>query len=107
MNQYQNKNLRKIWINSIVNHPWLIILMVIAIVAAVSYGGKNLYFRADYKVFFDKDFPQMLAHEEMQRLFNNNDNAALILVPKEGTAYARVTQRAYRRSLADTVFNPS
>ncbi len=87
MNQYQNKNLRKIWINSIVNHPWLIILMVIAIVAAVSYGGKNLYFRADYKVFFDKDFPQMLAHEEMQRLFNNNDNAALILVPKEGTVY--------------------
>lgn len=81
------KGLRQAWLNSIIRHPWIIILMVVAIVAAVSYGGKNLYFRADYKVFFDKDFPQLVAHEEMQRLFNNNDNAALIIVPKEGTVF--------------------
>jgi predicted RND superfamily exporter protein len=81
------KGLRQAWLNSIIRHPWIIIFMVAAIVAAVSYGGKNLYFRADYKVFFDKDFPQLVAHEEMQRLFNNNDNAALIVVPKEGTVF--------------------
>lgn len=81
------KGIRQAWLNSITRHPWLIIFMVVAIIAAVSYGSKNLYFRADYKVFFDKDFPQMLAHEEMQRLFNNNDNAALIIVPKEGSVF--------------------
>lgn len=83
------KGIRLAWLNSITRHPWLIIFMVVAIIAAVSYGSKNLYFRADYKVFFDKDFPQMLAHEEMQRLFNNNDNAALIIVPKEGTVFTK------------------
>ena len=88
MNQpIAKKGLRQAWLNSIISHPWIIICMVVAIVAAVSYGGKNLYFRADYKVFFDKDFPQLVAHEEMQRLFNNNDNAALIIVPKEGTVF--------------------
>jgi predicted RND superfamily exporter protein len=87
MNLGSGKGLKQAWLSSIVRHPWMIILMVIAIVAAVSYGSKNLYFRADYKVFFDEDFPQMLAHEEMQRLFNNNDNAALIIVPKEGIVF--------------------
>ncbi|MFT4908422.1 MAG: putative RND superfamily exporter protein [Oleispira sp.] len=79
--------MRQAWLNGIIRHPWITILMVIAIAVAASYGGKNLYFRGDYKVFFDKDFPQMLAHEEMQRVFNKNDNVSIIVVPREGTVF--------------------
>jgi predicted RND superfamily exporter protein len=79
--------MKQTWLNSIIRHPWITILVVVAITVAASYGGKNLYFRGDYKVFFDKDFPQLLAHEEMQRLFNKNDNVSIIVVPKEGTVF--------------------
>jgi len=50
-------------------------------------GGKNLYFRGDYKVFFDDDFPQMQAFEEMQRVFNKTDNVSIIVVPKDGKVF--------------------
>jgi predicted RND superfamily exporter protein len=79
--------MRQAWLNGIIRHPWIIILIVVAIAAAASYGGKNLYFRGDYKVFFDQDFPQLVAHEEMQRIFNKNDNVSIIVVPKEGTVF--------------------
>jgi predicted RND superfamily exporter protein len=79
--------MRQSWLNSITRHPWIIILLVVAIAVAASYGGKNLYFRGDYKVFFDKEFPQLVAHEEMQRQFNKNDNVSIIIAPKEGTVF--------------------
>ena len=51
--------MRQAWLNGIIRYPWITILVVVAIAVAASYGGKNLYFRGDYKVFFDKDFPQL------------------------------------------------
>jgi predicted RND superfamily exporter protein len=79
--------MRQAWLNGIIRYPWITILVVVAIAVAASYGGKNLYFRGDYKVFFDQDFPQLVAHEEMQRIFNKNDNVSIIVVPKEGTVF--------------------
>jgi predicted RND superfamily exporter protein len=79
--------MRQTWLNGIIRYPWITILVVVAIAVAASYGGKNLYFRGDYKVFFDQDFPQLVAHEEMQRIFNKNDNVSIIVVPKEGTVF--------------------
>ena len=79
--------MKKAWLNGISRYPWITILVVIAIAVAASYGGKNLYFRGDYKVFFDKEFPQLVAHEEMQKVFNKNDNVSIIVVPKEGTVF--------------------
>jgi predicted RND superfamily exporter protein len=79
--------MRQAWLNGIIRYPWITILVVVAIAVAASYGGKNLYFRGDYKVFFDQDFPQLVAHEEMQRIFNKNDNVSIIVVPKDGTVF--------------------
>ena len=79
--------MKKAWLSSISRHPWITLLLVVVVAFAASYGGKNLYFRGDYKVFFDKDFPQLLAHEEMQRIFNKNDNVSIIVVPKEGSVF--------------------
>ncbi|MGK0247602.1 MAG: putative RND superfamily exporter protein [Oleispira sp.] len=79
--------MKQTWLNGIIRYPWITILVVVAIAVAASYGGKNLYFRGDYKVFFDQDFPQLVAHEEMQRIFNKNDNVSIIVVPKEGTVF--------------------
>ncbi|WP_419811464.1 efflux RND transporter permease subunit [Bacterioplanoides sp.] len=80
--------MKQLWLNAIIRHPWLTILMVLLLGVAATLGAKNLHFRGDYKVFFEKDFPQLVAFEEMQRLFNKNDNVSIIVVPKEGTVFA-------------------
>ena len=79
--------MKQIWLNGIIRHPWITLLLVVAIAAAASYGGKNLYFRGDYKVFFDKEFPQLVEFEKMQKIFTKNDNVSIIVVPKEGTVF--------------------
>lgn len=79
--------MRQVWLNSILRHPWITIMLVLVLGIGAAAGGKNLYFRGDYKVFFEKEFPQLVAFEEMQRLFNKNDNVSIIVVPKEGTVF--------------------
>jgi len=79
--------MRQVWLNSVIRHPWVTILLVLVTALSLGYGGSNLYFRGDYKVFFEKEFPQLVAFEEMQRLFNKNDNVSIIVVPKEGTVF--------------------
>lgn len=64
--------------------PWLVIgIFVIACLAAAA-GGKNLYFRGDYKIFFEDGYAPLNDFEEMQRVFNKNDNISILLVPKSG-----------------------
>lgn len=79
--------MKHIWLNSVIRHPWITILLVLVLGIGAAIGGKNLYFRGDYKVFFEKEFPQLVAFEEMQRLFNKNDNVSIIVVPKDGSVF--------------------
>ena len=55
----QNKegNMKHLWLNTVLNRPWLILLIGMLLITAATMGGKNLYFRGDYKVFFDDDNP--------------------------------------------------
>ena len=79
--------MRQAWLNAIIRHPWITIMLMLVLGISAAIGGKNLYFRGDYKVFFEKEFPQLVAFEEMQRLFNKNDNVSIIVVPKQGTVF--------------------
>ncbi|MDO6566357.1 MMPL family transporter [Alteromonas sp. 1_MG-2023] len=66
--------------------PKLTICVVIVAMLVALVGAKNLYFRGDYKVFFEPDNPQKLALEEMQNIFNKSENMAFMLVPEDGNA---------------------
>lgn len=79
--------MKQTWLNVVTKHPWMVVLLSLAVIVTSGYGAKNLYFRGDYKVFFDTEFPQLIAHEEMQKLFNKNDNVSIIVVPKDGQVF--------------------
>ena len=79
------------WLNTVLNRPWLILLIGMLLITAATMGGKNLYFRGDYKVFFDDDNPQLTAFEHMQSTFNKNENAAIIIAPKSGNVFSKET----------------
>ncbi len=57
-------------------------------------GGRFLEFTNDYRVFFGKDNPQLLAFEELENTYTKNDNILLILTPKSGEVFSRETLAA-------------
>ncbi|WP_430462798.1 efflux RND transporter permease subunit [Thalassolituus sp. LLYu03] len=79
--------MKAIWLNLVLRHPWKMLALLLVIAFAAAAGGQNLYFRGDYKVFFDKHFQPLEDFEEMQRIFNKNDNVSVLVVPKSRTVF--------------------
>ena len=70
-----------------VRYPASTIILLVIVTALSLIGAKNLYFRGDYKVFFEPTNPQRLAFEEMQNVFNKSENVAFMVIPKDGNVY--------------------
>ena len=54
------------WMKWCLHSPKFAILLFIALCAVTATGASQLYFRGDYKVFFEPDNPQRKAFEDMQ-----------------------------------------
>lgn len=65
-------------------HPWLVILLLLTLVSAATAGAGKLYFRGDYKIFFEEGYGPLNDFLEMQHVFNKRDNIAVLIVPEGG-----------------------
>ena len=79
------------WLDFSVNRPKTVLMIGFIFIIATALGAKNLYFRGDYKVFFEDSNPQRMAFEEMQRTFSKNDGASIIIAPKSGNVFTLQT----------------
>jgi predicted RND superfamily exporter protein len=79
------------WLNVSVARPKTVISIAFILIFAMALGGKNLYFRGDYKVFFEPENPQRLAFEQMQDTFSKNENASIIIAPRSGNVFTAET----------------
>lgn len=74
-----------------ITSPIISIVLVFIVTVVAMIGAQNLYFRGDYKVFFEPDDPQRLAFEEMQNIFNKSENVAFMVVPDDATVLKSTT----------------
>lgn len=51
------------------------------------YGYSLLNYSSDYRVFFEKDNPQLVANETIQATFSRSDNILLVLEPKNDDSF--------------------
>jgi len=51
-------------------------LLLVAILAA---GAGNLYFESDYRIFFDKNNPQLIQQDEIENAYTKSDNITLVV----------------------------
>jgi predicted RND superfamily exporter protein len=79
------------WLDFSVNRPKTVLVIGFMLIIATALGAKNLYFRGDYKVFFEDSNPQRMAFEEMQKTFSKNDGASIIIAPKSGNVFTLKT----------------
>ena len=70
-------------------YPFGVILLTLLITLAAGAGVKNIVFKADYRVFFGEDNPQLVAYDKMQNVYNKSDNVSFIVVPKDGNVFSK------------------
>ncbi|MFH0271362.1 efflux RND transporter permease subunit [Vibrio jasicida] len=65
---------------------WVLLATVLLVIFA-TIGGKNLYFRGDYNIFFDGTNKQLLAFDEIQTTFAKTDNLAIVVAPANNDVF--------------------
>jgi len=78
----------------VVHWRWVIIFATLASVLLLASGGRFLEFTNNYRVFFGKDNPQLLAFENLQDTYTKNDNVLFMLMPKDGNVFTPRTLQA-------------
>jgi predicted RND superfamily exporter protein len=78
----------------ILRHKWAVIVLTLLWIAGMGMGAPNLTFTNDYRVFFGKDNPQLLAFENLQDTYAKNDNVMFLLAPRDGQVFTRETLAA-------------
>jgi len=74
-------------IDFLMRYRYLLAVFSILLTVLIAYGGKNLYLESDYKIYFEDDEPQLVAHEEIQDVYTKTDNLAIMLRPASGEVF--------------------
>jgi uncharacterized protein len=75
----------------VVRKRWWIILASLPLILAAASGGRFITFSDDYRVFFSKDNPDLLAFEALQNTYSKQDNILFVVAPKDGNVFTRET----------------
>ncbi|SVC46828.1 uncharacterized protein METZ01_LOCUS299682, partial [marine metagenome] len=75
----------------VIRFRWWIVLSTVVLVLAAASGSRFLGFATDYRVFFSKDNPQLVAFETLQNTYTKNDNVMFAIEPKDGNVFTRET----------------
>ncbi len=78
----------------LIKFRWLAILLTIVAVGALGSGGRFLSLTNDYEVFFGESNPQLAAFKNLQDIYTKNDNALIMLEPKDGVVFSTETLQA-------------
>ncbi|MFD2179978.1 efflux RND transporter permease subunit [Veronia pacifica] len=79
-----------------VNRAWWFLCLTMLVVILASIGNKDLYFRGDYKIFFDEGNPQLLAFEKLENSFAKTDTMAIVVAPKDNNIFTESTLQLIR-----------
>ncbi len=73
---------------------WMVIILALLLVGTAASGIRFLRFTTDYRVFFSKENPQLLAFERLQNTYTKNDNLLFVLAPEDGVVFSPSTLSA-------------
>nr|VFK40835.1 MAG: hypothetical protein BECKTC1821E_GA0114239_10085 [Candidatus Kentron sp. TC] len=73
---------------------YVVLLSTFALTALAAWGLSWLKFEADYRVFFEKDNPELLAFDRIQDTYAKDDNVLFVLAPKDGKVFTHKTLQA-------------
>ncbi|HJP37031.1 MAG TPA: RND transporter, partial [Gammaproteobacteria bacterium] len=78
----------------VIRNRLLIVVVCLAVVAALGYGGAKLRFDTSYRVFFSDDNPELLAFENIENTYVKDDSVVMVVAPRDGNVFTRDTLTA-------------
>ncbi len=75
----------------LINYRYPLIILSIIIVSITSIGMQQLRFNGDYKIFFSKDNPQLVAFEEIERSYTKTESVIYVIHAKDGDIFSQRT----------------
>ena len=75
------------FIKFLLKYRYLLALFSLVATLVLAYGAKNLYLETDYKIYFQDDEPQLVAHESMEEAYTKTDNLAFMLRAEDGEVF--------------------
>ena len=75
---------------------YAVVAATITLVVILAAGAGRLHFTNDYRVFFSKENPQLVAFESLQNTYTKNDNVMFVITPKDGKVFTPETLTAVR-----------
>jgi len=75
----------------IVGRPWLVLAATLILAGAAAAGASKLGFIDEYRVFFSKDNPQLLAFDQLEATYTKNDNILIVVETPDGDAFSAKT----------------
>ncbi|MDF1763012.1 MAG: MMPL family transporter [Oleibacter sp.] len=80
----------------VTERPWIVILLLLVLTFSAAFGASKLYFRGDYKIFFEEGYGPLNDFLEMQKVFNKSDNIGVLIIPESGEVISEETLNLIR-----------
>lgn len=74
------------WAEFIIKYKWGVLLSSILLAVGLASQG-SMEFDGDYHVYFSDDNPELLAFDGLQQKYTKDDNAFIVLTPKDGNVF--------------------
>ncbi len=71
----------------IVRWRWLVLAGSLLLTVLMASGGRLIEFSTDYRYFFSKENPQLLAFEELQNTYTKVDNILFVIAPESENVF--------------------
>lgn len=82
--------------NRLVRWRWIALLGALVIAVLSSLGARHLELSNDYRIFFSKENPQLVAFENLQNTYTKSDNVLFTISPADGDVFTPKTLEAIR-----------
>ena len=90
----------------VVAQRWPLLILCVLLTLVAGSGVRFLAFDNDYRVFFGKDNPQLLAFEAVQRTYTKVDNILFAIIPDSGDAFSPEVLAAVEELTAESWLLP-
>jgi hypothetical protein len=71
----------------VIQHRVLVIFVSLLLVGGAANGLRYLSFDNDYRAFFGKDNPDLIAYNAVEETYTKSDNVFIVVAPKEGDIF--------------------
>ncbi len=82
------------YINCVIRWRWVVLVGSLLIAILLGSGAKNLGLSTNYRVFFSKDNPDLLAFDSLENIYTKNDNVLFLIRPRSGDVFNNNTLAA-------------